>query len=74
MVDRLARDQLEAAAVGGRALDRHVRRQASGRVEELIGALGVGKLFGTEGEVYLGVDGNYRSRFSSNPSPSRVPA
>ena len=28
------------------------------------------KLFGQDGEVYLGVDGNYRSRFSSNPSPS----
>jgi iron complex outermembrane receptor protein len=28
------------------------------------------KLFGQEGEVYLGFDGNYRSRFSSNPSPS----
>ena len=27
-------------------------------------------LFGREGEVYLGFDGNYRSRFSSNPSPS----
>ncbi len=27
-------------------------------------------LFGEEGEVYLGVDGNYRSRFSSNPSAS----
>lgn len=27
-------------------------------------------LFGEEGEVYLGFDGNYRSRFSSNPSPS----
>jgi iron complex outermembrane receptor protein len=28
------------------------------------------RLFGQEGEVYLGFDGNYRSRFSSNPSPS----
>ncbi len=28
------------------------------------------KLFGKEGEVYFGFDGNYRSRFSSNPSPS----
>jgi len=27
-------------------------------------------LFGKAGELYLGVDGNYRSRFSSNPSPS----
>lgn len=27
-------------------------------------------LFGEEGEVYFGVDGNYRSDFSSNPSPS----
>ena len=27
-------------------------------------------LFGEEGEVYFGVDGSYRSRFSSNPSPS----
>lgn len=27
-------------------------------------------LFGEEGEVYLGFDGNYRSRFSSSPSPS----
>jgi iron complex outermembrane receptor protein len=27
-------------------------------------------LFGQDGEVYFGVDGNYRSRFSSNPSPS----
>ena len=27
-------------------------------------------LFGQEGEIYLGFDGNYRSRFSSNPSPS----
>lgn len=26
--------------------------------------------FGKEGQVYLGVDGNYRSDFSSNPSPS----
>jgi iron complex outermembrane receptor protein len=28
------------------------------------------KLLGQDGEVYVGVDGNYRSRFSSNPSPS----
>jgi iron complex outermembrane receptor protein len=28
------------------------------------------KLFGKEGEVYFGYDGNYRSRFSSNPSAS----
>jgi len=27
-------------------------------------------VFGKEGQVYLGVDGNARSRFSSNPSPS----
>ena len=27
-------------------------------------------LFGREGQFYLGVDGNYRSDFSSNPSPS----
>lgn len=27
-------------------------------------------LLGKEGEVYLGYDGNYRSNFSSNPSPS----
>jgi len=27
-------------------------------------------LFGKEGQIYLGYDGNYRSRFSSNPSPS----
>ena len=27
-------------------------------------------LFGEEGEVYFGVDGSYRSEFSSNPSPS----
>ena len=27
-------------------------------------------LLAREGQVYLGVDGNYRSRFSSNPSPS----
>jgi iron complex outermembrane receptor protein len=27
-------------------------------------------LFGKDGEVYLGFDGNYRSRFSSNPSAS----
>ncbi|PEQ13237.1 TonB-dependent receptor [Novosphingobium sp. PC22D] len=27
-------------------------------------------LFGLDGEAYLGIDGNYRSRFSSNPSPS----
>ncbi|MGG2305134.1 hypothetical protein ACE4Z6_27305, partial [Salmonella enterica] len=27
-------------------------------------------LFGKEGEVYVGVDGSYRSAFSSNPSPS----
>ena len=27
-------------------------------------------LLGKAGEVYLGFDGNYRSRFSSNPSPS----
>ncbi len=27
-------------------------------------------LLGRVGEVYLGFDGNYRSRFSSNPSPS----
>jgi iron complex outermembrane recepter protein len=27
-------------------------------------------LLGLEGEVYLGIDGNYRSGFSSNPSPS----
>jgi iron complex outermembrane recepter protein len=25
---------------------------------------------GTDGQVYLGVDGSYRTRFSSNPSPS----
>jgi iron complex outermembrane receptor protein len=29
-----------------------------------------GNLLGREGEVYLGFDGNYRSRFSSNPSHS----
>ena len=28
------------------------------------------KLLGKPGQVYLGVDGNYRSGFSSNPSPS----
>ena len=28
------------------------------------------RVFGEEGEVYAGVDGNYRSRFSSNPSAS----
>ena len=28
------------------------------------------KLLGSDGQVYLGVDGNYRSNFSSNPSPS----
>lgn len=28
------------------------------------------KLLGKDGQVYLGVDGNYRSEFSSNPSPS----
>ncbi len=28
------------------------------------------KLLGQNGEVYLGVEGNYRSRFSSNASPS----
>ncbi|NML94080.1 TonB-dependent receptor [Novosphingobium olei] len=28
------------------------------------------KLFGTDGQAYLGFDGNYRSSFSSNPSPS----
>ena len=28
------------------------------------------RLLGQEGEVYLGVDGSYRSNFSSNPSPS----
>jgi iron complex outermembrane receptor protein len=27
-------------------------------------------LLGREGEAYLGADGNYRSGFSSNPSPS----
>jgi iron complex outermembrane receptor protein len=27
-------------------------------------------LFARDGEIYFGVDGNYRSRFSSNPSPS----
>lgn len=27
-------------------------------------------LFGKTGQFYFGVDGNYRSRFSSNPSPS----
>ncbi|MBN8829326.1 MAG: TonB-dependent receptor, partial [Sphingomonadales bacterium] len=27
-------------------------------------------LLGQDGEVYVGVDGNYRTRFSSNPSPS----
>ena len=27
-------------------------------------------LLGLDGAVYLGVDGNYRSRFSSNPTPS----
>jgi iron complex outermembrane recepter protein len=27
-------------------------------------------VLGEEGEVFLGFDGNYRSRFSSNPSPS----
>lgn len=27
-------------------------------------------LLAKDGQVYLGVDGNYRSRFSSNPSPS----
>ncbi len=28
------------------------------------------KLFGKDGQVYLGVDGTYRSKFSSNPTPS----
>lgn len=28
------------------------------------------RLLGQDGEVYLGVDGSYRSNFSSNPSPS----
>jgi len=28
-------------------------------------------ILGSEGEVYLGYDGNYRSNFSSNPTPSR---
>src|SRR6187402_2353202 len=28
------------------------------------------KLFGEDGEVFFGVDGNFRSKFSSNPSPS----
>ena len=28
------------------------------------------ELLGQQGEVYLGVDGSYRSEFSSNPSPS----
>jgi iron complex outermembrane receptor protein len=28
------------------------------------------RFLGREGEVYLGFDGYYRSRFSSNPSPS----
>jgi len=28
------------------------------------------RLFGTDGQFYLGYDGSYRSRFSSNPSPS----
>lgn len=27
-------------------------------------------LLGKEGEIYVGVDGNYRSKFSSNPSAS----
>ena len=27
-------------------------------------------LFGQDGQAYLGFDGNYRTRFSSNPSPS----
>jgi iron complex outermembrane recepter protein len=27
-------------------------------------------IFGKEGQIYVGVDGNYRSRFSSNPTPS----
>jgi iron complex outermembrane receptor protein len=27
-------------------------------------------LFGFEGQAYLGYDGSYRSRFSSNPTPS----
>jgi iron complex outermembrane receptor protein len=29
------------------------------------------KLLGEEGQAYVGFDGNYRSRWSSNPSPSR---
>ncbi len=29
-----------------------------------------GRLFGGTGQFYLGYDGSYRSRFSSNPSPS----
>ena len=28
------------------------------------------RVFGLDGEIYLGVDGSYRSDFSSNPSPS----
>src|SRR5213080_5008857 len=28
------------------------------------------KVLGKDGQIYFGVDGNYRSRFSSNPSPS----
>ena len=30
-------------------------------------------LLGRQGEVYLGIDGNYRTRFSSNPYPSAYP-
>jgi len=30
-----------------------------------------GQLFGSSGQFYAGYDGSYRSRFSSNPSPSR---
>lgn len=29
------------------------------------------RMFGSDGQFYLGYDGSYRSRFSSNPSPSR---
>lgn len=29
------------------------------------------RIFGQSGQFYLGYDGSYRSRFSSNPSPSR---
>ncbi len=67
-----------AAGASGRAQPGQLRRlgpAAAGRVEVVARPTAARptcpvNLLGQDGQVYFGVDGNYRSEFSSNPSPS----